>query len=168
MKTLYLLRHAKSSWTDAGLADFKRPLNERGLMAAALMGELMARNGYHPAVILSSPATRAKMTARLVKESGRLDAEIQFEERIYEASPHDLREVVSEIDDAHASTIIVGHNPGIESFIGYLTGQIEPVPTAALAVIAWTLTNGTLSTQGAARSKAFIALRIFIPNCRRL
>ena len=135
MKTLYLLRHAKSSWTDAGLADFKRPLNERGLTAAPFMGELMARNEYLPDVILSSPATRANMTARLVKESGKLDAEIQSEHRIYEASPHVLRKVISEIDDAHTSAMIVGHNPGIESFIGYLTARLEPMPTAALAVI---------------------------------
>ena len=75
------------------------------------------------------------MTARLVKESGKLDAEIQFEDRIYEASPHILREVVSEIDDAYTSAMIVGHNPGIESFIGYLTARLEPMPTAALVVI---------------------------------
>ena len=135
MKTLFVLRHAKSSWENADLADFDRPLNHRGERAAPFMGELMHRNGFQPSVILSSPAVRAKQTALLVKESGGLNAEIRFEHRIYEASPHNLSQVVSEIEDAHASAILVGHNPGIEGFIRYLTGQIEPMPTAALAVI---------------------------------
>ena len=99
------------------------------------MGELMRRNGFQPDVILSSPAVRAKQTALMVKELGKLDAEIRFEHRIYEASPQGLRQVVSEIDDAHVSAMLVGHNPGIEGFIRFLTGNLEPMPTAALAVI---------------------------------
>ncbi|MBK7392184.1 MAG: histidine phosphatase family protein [Chloracidobacterium sp.] len=135
MKTLYLLRHAKSSWDDPAQTDFERPLNERGLKAAPFMGELMAEKGFEPSVILSSPAMRAKTTARLVKDAGQFSAEIIFENTIYEASPNALRQVVSETDNAHASALLVGHNPGIESFIRYLTGQLEPMPTAALAVI---------------------------------
>ncbi|MFT3743724.1 MAG: histidine phosphatase family protein [Pyrinomonadaceae bacterium] len=153
MKTLYLLRHAKSSWADATMSDFERPLNERGTNAAAFIGELMAENGYEPYVILSSPAIRAKATAELVKRSGSLDAEIRFEHRIYEASPQTLRQAISDIDDAYPSALVVGHNPGIETLIAFLTGRIEPVPTAALAVIdldidAWAYIDegrGTLS-----------------------
>jgi phosphohistidine phosphatase len=135
MKTLYLLRHAKSSWAEAAMSDFERPLNDRGNRAAAFMGELMSANGYEPYVILSSPAVRAKSTAELVKRSGELDAEIRFEHRIYEASPQTLRQAISDIDDAYPSALVVGHNPGIETLISFLTGQLEPVPTAALAVI---------------------------------
>lgn len=135
MKTLFILRHAKSSWSEPDLADFERPLNDRGIKAAPFMGELMAREGFEPYAILSSPAVRAKATAQLVKNAGKLDAEIRYEHRIYEASPHSLRQVVSEIDDAYASAMLVGHNPGIEGFIRYLTGNLEPMPTAALAVI---------------------------------
>ncbi|MEQ1923240.1 MAG: histidine phosphatase family protein [Pyrinomonadaceae bacterium] len=135
MKTLYLLRHAKSSWDDTTQTDFERPLNPRGLKAAPLMGEFIAKKGLEPSVIVSSPAMRAKTTARLIKDAGSLSAEIVFEKSIYEASPNALRQVVSEIDHEHASVLLVGHNPGMESFIQYLTGELEPMPTAALAVI---------------------------------
>ncbi len=135
MKTLFILRHAKSSWAEADMSDFERPLNERGEKAAAFMGELMSRKGYEPYVILSSPAVRAKSTSEIVKKSGKLDGELRFEHRIYEASPQTLRQAVSDLDDAYASALLVGHNPGIEGFIRYLTGDLEPIPTAALAVI---------------------------------
>ncbi len=135
MKTLFVLRHAKSSWNEPELADFERPLNGRGLKAAPFMGELMGKQGFEPYVILSSPAARAAETARLVKKAGKLDAEIFLKHQIYEASPHTLREVVSETDDVFASVMLVGHNPGIEGFIRFLTGGVEPMPTAALAVI---------------------------------
>ena len=135
MKTLFLLRHAKSSWTRPDLADFERPLNDRGERAAPFMGEFMAREGLAPSIILCSPAMRAKQTAQLVKSSGTLEADIRFEHRIYEASPQGLRQVVFELDDTYASVMLVGHNPGIEGFIRFLTGHLEPMPTAAFAVI---------------------------------
>jgi len=135
MKTLYLLRHAKSSWDDPAQTDFERPLNGRGLKAAPFMGELMAKKGFEPSVIVSSPAIRAKTTAELVKNAGSFSAEIIFEKSIYEASPNALRQVVSEISNNHTTALLVGHNPGIESFILYLTRHLEPMPTAALAVI---------------------------------
>ncbi len=135
MKTLYLLRHAKSSWDDSAQTDFERPLNERGMKAAPFMGGFMANNRFVPSVIVSSPAMRAKTTAHLVKEAAEFSADIILEKNIYEASPNDLRQVVSEISNEHASAMLVGHNPGMENFIRYLTGELEPMPTAALAVI---------------------------------
>lgn len=71
----------------------------------------------------------------MVKDAGDFSCEICFDERIYEASPHRLTKVVSETNDAHSSAMLVGHNPGIEGFVRFLTGQVEPMPTAALAVI---------------------------------
>jgi phosphohistidine phosphatase len=135
MKTLLLLRHAKSSWDDASLSDFERPLNERGLRTAPFMGELIRRRRLCPEVIVSSPAERAKETAVLIRDSAGLAAEIDFEPRIYEANPDDLRDVVSGLDEKYPSAMLVGHNPGIEAFIHYLTGHLERMPTAALAVI---------------------------------
>jgi phosphohistidine phosphatase len=135
MKTLYLLRHAKSSWADVSLADFDRPLNDRGLDAAPFMGRFIAENNFFPDVILTSPARRAEQTARLVKEAAGIPDSIKFDERIYEASPQMLSQVVSELDNALTSVMLVGHNPGIEGFIRFLTGSLEPMPTAALAVI---------------------------------
>ena len=135
MKTLFISRHAKSSWADAALADFDRPLNERGLRAAPFMGGLMRRRDLLPDAILSSPAARARQTAELLKNAGAFDAEIRFDHRIYEASPPSLRQVVAELDDWIDSALLVGHNPGIEGFLRFLTGHLEPMPTAALAVI---------------------------------
>jgi phosphohistidine phosphatase len=129
------MRHAKSSWDDASLADFERPLNARGEGAAAFMGKFMRKNSLEPAIIISSPAKRAKQTAKFAKEAGKFSCDLKFDERIYEASPRALLEVVGRIDDAHSSAMLVGHNPGIEGFIRLLTDKIEPMPTAALAIV---------------------------------
>lgn len=135
MKKLYILRHAKSSWEQAGIADFQRPLNHRGLIAAPFIGELIAGRGYLPDLILSSPAKRASQTASIVKESSGANAELRFDDQIYEASPQALRQVVAELSDNIGSAMLVGHNPGIEGFIRFLTGAEEPMPTAAFASI---------------------------------
>jgi len=148
MKTLFIVRHAKSSWAEADLSDFDRPLNERGNKAAPFMGELMAENGFQPYIILSSPAMRAKTTAQLIKKAAKFDAEIRYEHRIYEASPHGLRQIVAEIDDAYPTALLVGHNPGTEGFIRYLTGHLETMPTAALAVIELKIDNWNAINDG--------------------
>ncbi|HEY2846823.1 MAG TPA: histidine phosphatase family protein, partial [Pyrinomonadaceae bacterium] len=135
MKTLFLLRHAKSSWKAADVADFDRPLNERGRRAAPFMGRLLLERGLAPERIVSSPARRARKTAKLFKEAGDLDADIVFDDRIYEASPSALLYVASEVDDSVNSMMLVGHNPGMEGAIRALTNRIEPMPTAAVAVI---------------------------------
>src|SRR5215213_1075942 len=105
MKTLYILRHAKSSWDDNNLDDFDRPLNHRGKETAPFIGEVMSRNDFAPAVIVSSPAARARSTAELVKKGGGLAAQIQFDARIYEASPVNLCDVASEISDEFQSAM---------------------------------------------------------------
>jgi phosphohistidine phosphatase len=135
MKTLFVLRHAKSSWDNPSLADFDRPLNDRGLAAAPFMGHVLSRKGYRPDLILSSPAERAKMTAALVRAAAGLDCPLEFDDRIYEASPHKLQKVVSKVADDKESVMIVGHNPGIEGFIKLLTNKNEPMPTASIGVI---------------------------------
>ena len=135
MKTLYLLRHAKSSWDDGQLSDFERPLNERGRQTAPFIGELMRERGLVPEVVVSSPAIRARQTAGLVADSAALGGEVLFDERIYEASPHRLLDVVMGLDDGYGSAMLVGHNPGIEGFIRYLSGDVQPMPTAGLAKI---------------------------------
>lgn len=135
MKTLYLLRHAKSSWDDTSLSDFERPLNDRGNRTAPFMGKFMRENGIEPSIILSSPAVRAKQTAELVRTVAEFLHEPRFDERIYEASPRTLLEVISEIEAVHKTAMLVGHNPGMEAVIRLLTGDIESMPTAAVAVI---------------------------------
>ena len=135
MKTLFILRHAKSSWENANLADFDRPLNPRGLKDAPLAGETIRKNKFQVDSIIASPARRAEQTAILVKEAARIEAEVQYDERIYEASPHRLLQILSELDDEIQSLMLVGHNPGLEGLIKMLTQEVESMPTAALAVI---------------------------------
>lgn len=135
MKTLYILRHAKSSWDNPDWSDFERPLNERGLRTAPFMGELMIKNNFTPEIVISSPATRARQTAELVIKEMKSEADINFDERIYEASPRQLLEVASDIHDAYNIAMLVGHNPGFENLVRILTGNIESMPTAALAVV---------------------------------
>lgn len=129
------MRHAKSSWDDPAQSDFERPLNERGRKAAPFMGEVMTKNNFTPEIIVSSPAMRARQTAELVKKSAACDAGIKFDERIYEASPQRLLEVIADIENDFDSAMIVGHNPGFESLVRVLTGKIEAMPTAALAIV---------------------------------
>jgi len=135
MKTLIVMRHAKSSWDDASMADIDRPLNERGRAAAPFMGRLIAGNGIVPNIVVSSPARRARETAELVKNAGGIGAEIRFDERIYEADPQTLVRVVSELGEEYSAAMIVGHNPGMEGLVRFLTGSSEEMPTAAVAVI---------------------------------
>jgi len=135
MKTLFIMRHAKSSWENSDLADFDRPLNKRGLQAAPLMGETIRKNWFQIDLIVSSPAERAKQTAMLVKKAVQTQAGIEFDERIYEANTQTLLEVVAGLNENTQSVMLVGHNPGFENLVKVLTGKIEPMPTAALAVI---------------------------------
>jgi phosphohistidine phosphatase len=132
---LFLLRHAKSSWEHSDLSDFDRPLNDRGLSAAPFMGRLMRERGFSPDLILSSPARRARDTASLVREAAAFPAEMRLDERIYEASPSTLLQVLKGIDDNFDNVMLVGHNPGMEALIRSLSGSTEAMPTAALACI---------------------------------
>lgn len=135
MKTLYLLRHAKSSREDAAVADFDRPLNKRGLKTIRLVAEKILESRFKIDLILSSPAARARQTATLLKEAACLDGELKFDRRIYEASPQRLLEVVAEAADDKISLMIVGHNPGLENLVEVLTKQTWAMKTAALAVV---------------------------------
>ena len=136
MKTLYLLRHAKSSWKDASLQDFDRPLNRRGKEAAPLVGRFIRRRKLRVDLILSSPAARARQTAALVKEAAGLQADLLFDERIYEAGAAALLEVVTQAAEAADALMLVGHNPGTEELLTFLTGEERRMPTAALACVA--------------------------------
>jgi phosphohistidine phosphatase len=135
MKTLLLLRHAKSSWKDDAVKDFDRPLNQRGLKAAPSVGRLMRKRKLEPDLVLSSPAERARQTTQLVLESAGLKTELRYDERIYEATGMRLFEIVAQIEDDANIAMLVGHNPGLEELIATLTGEAQDLPTAALACI---------------------------------
>jgi phosphohistidine phosphatase len=135
MKTLYLLRHAKSSWDDRSLKDFERPLNERGLKAAPKIGAYLRKEKIRPEMIVSSPALRAKQTTTLACESARLTSLVSFDERIYEASARQLFEIVADFPDRISMAMMIGHNPGFEELLAVLTGQSRSMATATLVCI---------------------------------
>ena len=148
MKTLLLLRHAKSSWADPGQPDFERPLNERGRASAPVMGRFLAQRMLKPEVVVCSPAERARETAALALETAELSPPVRYDARIYEASATRLLEVVREIAEPAATAMLVGHNPGMEELITLLTGERERMQTAALACILFDLaTWAAVSTE---------------------
>ncbi|MGH9906510.1 MAG: SixA phosphatase family protein [Pyrinomonadaceae bacterium] len=135
MKTIFLLRHAKSSWKDPSLADFDRPLNSRGRKAAELIGGFIRREKIIPDLVLSSPAVRARETIEIVMKSAKLPSELRYDQRIYEAGPLRLLEVISQIEEDKTSVVLVGHNPGMEELLQVLTGRVERLSTGNLGKI---------------------------------
>ena len=135
MITLILLRHAKSSWKDASLQDFDRPLNKRGKGAAKLIGRFIRGQKLKPDLVLSSPAIRARETIDTVLQSSGRPLEVRYDERIYEASSLRLLEVISQVEENLKVVLLVGHNPGLEELLELLTDQCEQLPTAALAKV---------------------------------
>jgi phosphohistidine phosphatase len=135
-RTLYILRHAKSSWENTALPDFDRPLNERGLGGARLVGNYLKSINAPVSLVVSSPARRTTETTRIVIESSGFDVPVKFDERIYEASLRHLLEVLSDIDDKEKAVLLVGHNPGMEQLVECLTLHEQSMPTAALAKVA--------------------------------
>lgn len=143
MKTLLLLRHAKSSWDDAGLADFDRPLAPRGLRAAPRMARELVRRDWLPDAVLVSPALRTRQTWELVAAELPAPPEPKFRKHLYEASAEQMLAEVRDAGDRAKTLLVIGHNPGLEDFAGQLASPTseagavarlrEKFPTAALA-----------------------------------
>jgi phosphohistidine phosphatase len=117
------------------LRDFDRPLKSRGRDAAKQIGKRLAADNFKPDLVLCSPAVRTRETVELVLKKAGVDIEPRYEQRIYEASVRDLREVVSEIPDDKQVVMMIGHNPGFEELLSFLTGELRRMPTCALATI---------------------------------
>jgi len=134
LKTLILIRHAKSSWKDASLADRDRPLNKRGKRDAPEMGRRLAARGGAPDLIVSSPATRALATARVIAEAVGCPVDgIVEDERIYMASPAELLEAIRGLDDGHERVFLFGHNPGLTELVNELSEPaLDNVPTCGV------------------------------------
>jgi phosphohistidine phosphatase len=135
MKTLLLLRHAKSSRDDPGLLDFDRPLAPRGTKDAPRIGKELKKRKLLPDLIIASPAVRAKETIEAVIQAANLDFNPQFDESIYGASSDQLLALVRLIPDRSSCALMVGHNPGFEELVEQLTGAYKQMPTAAVACI---------------------------------
>lgn len=135
MKTLLLLRHAKSSWKDETIADHDRPLNKRGERDAPRMGALMREEGLVPDLILTSSAKRALSTAKIAAEASGFDGEIRVSRDLYAAGPESFLEALEALPGEYKTVLTVGHNPGLEELLEALTDEAQSLPTAALAQI---------------------------------
>ncbi len=137
MKTLYIVRHAKSSWDERGVSDHDRKLNARGLRDAPLMGEVFNDKSYHPDVVFSSSANRAFTTAKLIADKIGYGADnIVVTKDIYDATTSDLVNLINTFDDKYESAMLFGHNPGFTVLANLLTDKyIDNMPTCAAAVI---------------------------------
>lgn len=135
MKTLLILRHAKSSWKDDALPDHDRPLNKRGKADAPRMGRLLRDQDLVPDLILSSDARRARATAQLVAKESHYEGEITFLRELYAAEPEAYLDALAKMGGDAACVMVVGHNPGLEELLQELTGEYQPLPTAALAQV---------------------------------
>ena len=134
MKTLFLVRHAKSSREDTSLPDRDRPLADRGERDAPKMGKRLARRKVKPELIVSSPARRALATAQLVAgELGYEAGRIVADDRLYASSPHGLLAVIRGLDDKLGCVMLFGHNPEFTELAHRLSGEITDMPTAAVA-----------------------------------
>jgi len=146
MRTLTLVRHAKSSWQHDDLGDRERPLNKRGKRDAPIMGERIVEAGIRPSLIISSPAVRAWTTAKIIARSIGYPKEfLQREKSIYLASLDDLLDVLVAQDADFMNIMLVGHNPGLTRFANYLSpGVTDNLPTAGVVSVKFELDDWNL------------------------
>jgi phosphohistidine phosphatase len=134
MKTLFLIRHAKSSWDDSSWPDNDRPLNDRGMRDAPRMGKRLAERDVKPDLILSSPAMRALTTAEIIAK--KLDyklKDIVLDDRLYAGEADDLLNVIHKLGDKLERVMLFGHNPEVTELAHRLSSEITHMPTCAVA-----------------------------------
>jgi phosphohistidine phosphatase len=136
MKTLYIVRHAKSSWDEINISDFDRPLNDRGKRDAPRMGKRLKEKDIIPDLMLSSPAKRALSTCKRFAEIlGYNPEKIKTDRSLYHASEETILNVVRNAKDKHNVLMIFGHNPGLTDFVNELSSEdnfIDNIPTCGV------------------------------------
>lgn len=133
MKSLLIMRHAKSDWDNSQLSDHERPLNRRGRQDAPRMGKLLKDEDLVPDLIITSTAERALTTAELAALACDYEGELHTTRQFYHADPETYLEVLRGVDEKHERVMIVGHNPGMEALVEALTGQAQHFTTANIA-----------------------------------
>ena len=165
MKTLLLLRHAKSNWTDAAATDFDRSLSDRGRRAAPLIADHLLKAGLLPDLVLCSAARRTRETLALMLPSLPGDAVLRIESGLYEADSADLLKRLRRIDPTVGTVLVIAHNPGLEDLATAVCGggdedlrrrMDEKFPTAALAVFILDAARWTALRKGAAILTDFV------------
>jgi phosphohistidine phosphatase len=134
MKTLYLIRHAKSSWDYPELEDFERPLSTRGRESALLMGTILKKLKAAPDLVISSPANRTAMTARMLADAIHYPLDkIQYSETLYLADEEALIQIIKNMNDSVKRAMLIGHNPGLTGLANTITDQpIDNIPTGGV------------------------------------
>ncbi len=135
MKTLLVLRHAKSSWGNMQLGDHERPLNKRGKRDAPRMGQLLKQESLTPHLIISSTAERAMQTAELIAITADYERKLLYTRDLYLADPDSILDILRGVDDEHERVMVVAHNPGMEMLVDLLTGESVYFTTANIAHI---------------------------------
>lgn len=133
MKTLILMRHAKSSWKEPELTDHERPLNKRGEKDAPRMGRLLKDKKLIPDHIYSSTAVRARQTVEGLVEKCGFKHEAEFIESLYMAEPSGIIDILKNTPDKADTVLLVGHNPGLEGLVQILSQKVESMPTGSIA-----------------------------------
>ena len=138
MKTLLLIRHAKSSWDDVSLSDFERPLNDRGKTDAPKMATRLRKRNIKIDAFISSPAKRARKTAEyFIKEFGEKADDIILVSALYDAGTNNFADTIKDIADKYKSAAIFSHNPGITDFANQLIDKanIDNMPTCSIFAV---------------------------------
>lgn len=150
MKNLYLVRHAKSSWDHPALGDFDRPLNHRGKRDAVGMGKYLFRKSVMPDIIVTSPASRARLTALLLaSEVQNLSLGMMEERRIYAATLSTLVHLIQSWDHGWEKVMLVGHNPSVSDLSTWLIGgEVGHVPTCTVMEISLRVPNWVAIASG--------------------
>lgn len=147
-KQLYLIRHAKSSWSNHDLKDIERPLNKRGKRDAPLMGGLLKKQGIVPDAIISSPAVRAITTARIIGEALEVkEALIYQEPQIYEATVNEMLSLIGSISDDFGCVLMFGHNPTFTYLANHFGYELDNLPTCGVIALETTANSWTEITE---------------------
>jgi phosphohistidine phosphatase len=142
MKTLYLVRHAKSSWKDTSINDTDRPLNKRGKKDAPFMAKLLAKTNEKPERFISSPAVRAYTTAMIIAEGLNPGIEVIKEPLLYLADKNTMLSVIRKIENTFCSLMLFAHNPGITTLSNYLSGSdLVNIPTCGIVKLKFKYDN---------------------------
>jgi len=133
MKTLLIMRHAKSSWKTPGMEDYDRPLNDRGKHDAPRMGRWLKEQGIQPEHIFSSSAKRARKTAKAVADVLECAESLDIRDELYNAGPDEYILLLRALPDTVSTVMIVAHDPTVSHFVSTFAGTFTEMPTGAIA-----------------------------------
>ncbi|MEP7320315.1 MAG: histidine phosphatase family protein [Saprospiraceae bacterium] len=165
MKTVCFIRHAKSSWDQAGLADIDRPLNLRGKTTAPVMAKLIADKGITPDLIITSPAKRARQTAKSFRKQFGIKKEaVQIEPTIYGGDEHQVIDILRKLPDEKSTVFLFGHNPTMNYLAALFSKERLHVPTCGIMILNLNIERWQDIKADQDALKEFIIPKNFIPE----